>query len=217
MKKNKSKNGLKIFVFFYVFMGLFVAYIGGITRETIEKIGTQKVTDKVNEIKRAYRTKDNDLYICYSGRRGIEQNIENWIVIREEVINIENGGYVKIKPNNSYSQNCKNSLFKEDKGLFKVGFNIIDENVFEDYFNILNPKYSRKSEKIYLTKSFDYFRFGYVKNDVTDNNVIALEIFTPDIEIAGDKTQLLFLPFALAIDIIAWPYRLNRMLNSSHM
>ena len=202
-------------------MGLLVATQGGLTRETLDKISGQDTSDLIIEIKKAYKSKLNEIVLCYSAHRtndfrgyGKDDEIESWLIIPIEGWKIgKRRPYYKIAPENSYMQSCS-QLPLEKNEIDSLEFKFVEKRTFDGFFSYNYPEYEKASEKFYFTDHDRYLRVGYV-NNLNENDIVAFEISTPNIQIEGDKKQILFLPFALLADAISWPVKLNYFFNSN--
>ncbi len=213
--KLKTRQRIKIIVSIYFFIGLFVGMIYGTTTETIRKIGTQVVKDKIYNVKNVIKNKD-DLLICYSSKRPDGKLIDTWLLIDNNQILKNNGTYIKIEQKNSIINSCDLPPVQMDDSN-KIIVEKIEEDLFGQIFNFFTPKKVDNVEKIFFTKDNDLVKkIGYSRKLKGFEEGVSLIIHPPNIEIKGDKFQILYLPFAIIIDIIAWPYRINQFFNSSH-
>lgn len=204
------KKRYKVIAFIYVSIGLFVSMIGGLTQETLGKINTQIVKDKILEIENAYRDTDG-LYICYLVKRDVNNILQNFIFISNYELEKNNGTYIKLKSRNIKAEYCKNDL-----NLKNIEIVNIEQNTFNKYFDFIIPKKLHNNESIYVVNKNNFIQnLGYIRSGIINGKNIILTISPPDIEKKGDLKQILFLPIAIVIDIISWPF--SNVLNSSHM
>lgn len=210
----KARHIIKVILSIYILIGLFIGMIYGTTIETINKIGSQLVKDRVLEINKVFRN-DEYLMICYSSKRKETQAIDFWINIPFDELT-DSTNFIIADIGNSSTVNCE-ELPINVQSIETVEIEQIEQNLFNQIFDFFTPIKIDNTEKLYYVQGAELISdFGYFREEKSFEKSMSFIISPPNIEIDGDKSQILFLPFAIIIDIIAWPYRLSQFFNSSH-
>lgn len=222
----------KILLGIYLLIGALFSIMGFATHTVINNAGTNLHYDDVYSVKQAYIDNHDDLYVCVDGKYN-EEKREYWIGV--PVVKIEKipekldqaYGYAEYWKESYHQQwhmprdnivvmNCSQ---KPTKAIRAVVIKVIDAGMTSSYKteNIVNKHFSlvSESEVVYQLNVTDGagnpiddrdLAYGNKNSTFGDKHVFMFE--TNYYRQRGSVMWYLVLPFAWALDVVAWPIEL---------